>query len=95
MKYDLIVVGGGPGGATAAKFAAKGGATTLVLEAAPKGRYKCCAGGVPITHEQFSPPEPLVFFEHEHFSACSREERSCAQPTDARTNHDDVPRVQN
>ncbi|NVM46038.1 MAG: NAD(P)/FAD-dependent oxidoreductase [Candidatus Lokiarchaeota archaeon] len=55
MTYDLIIVGGGPGGATAAKIAAEHNANVLVLEAAEEGRYKCCAGGIPIRNEEFSP----------------------------------------
>lgn len=55
MIYDLIVVGGGPGGATAAKIAAESGADVLLLEAAEEGRYKCCAGGIPARNEAFSP----------------------------------------
>ena len=54
MSYDLIIVGGGPGGATAAKKAAEGGAKVLLLEAAEEGRYKCCAGGIPVSNEEFS-----------------------------------------
>ena len=55
MTYDLIIVGGGPGGATAAKIASEHNANVLLLEAAEEGRYKCCAGGVPIRNEEFSP----------------------------------------
>jgi len=55
MKYDLIVVGGGPGGATAARIAAEWGAEVLLLEAAEEGRYKCCAGGIPVRNEDFTP----------------------------------------
>ncbi|MFX1380228.1 MAG: NAD(P)/FAD-dependent oxidoreductase [Promethearchaeota archaeon] len=55
MVYDLIIVGGGPGGATAAKVAAEKGFNVLLLEAAQEGRYKCCAGGIPVTNEEFSP----------------------------------------
>ena len=55
MVYDLIIVGGGPGGATAAKVAAEGGGNVLVLEAAEEGRYKCCAGGIPVSNEEFTP----------------------------------------
>ena len=54
MVYDLIIIGGGPGGATAAKTAAEGGANVLMLEAAEEGRYKCCAGGIPVSNEEFS-----------------------------------------
>ncbi len=55
MVYDLIIVGGGPGGATAAKVAAEGGGNVLLLEAAEEGRYKCCAGGIPVSNEEFTP----------------------------------------
>ncbi len=53
--YDLIIVGGGPGGATAAKTAAERSVNVLLLEAAEESRYKCCAGGIPIRNEEFSP----------------------------------------
>ncbi|MFW9820459.1 MAG: NAD(P)/FAD-dependent oxidoreductase [Candidatus Thorarchaeota archaeon] len=55
MIYDLIIVGGGPGGATAAKIAAEYGLKVLLLEAGKEGRYKCCAGGIPVTNEEFTP----------------------------------------
>ncbi|MFW9952288.1 MAG: NAD(P)/FAD-dependent oxidoreductase [Candidatus Thorarchaeota archaeon] len=55
MKFDLIVIGGGPGGATAAQIAAESKANVLVLEAAEEGRYKCCAGGIPVRNEEFTP----------------------------------------
>ncbi|MFX1281206.1 MAG: NAD(P)/FAD-dependent oxidoreductase [Promethearchaeota archaeon] len=55
MNFDLIIIGGGPGGATAAKLAAEYGANVCLLEAAKEGRYKCCAGGVPVSNEAFSP----------------------------------------
>jgi len=55
MAYDLIIVGGGPGGSTAAKIAAERGLNVLLLEAGQKGRYKCCAGGIPVTNEEFTP----------------------------------------
>jgi len=54
MKYELIIIGAGPGGATAAKTAAEKGANVLLLEAAEEGRYKCCAGGIPVSNEDFS-----------------------------------------
>lgn len=46
MKYDVIVVGGGPGGAIAAKTCAKNGLNTLLLEKREFTREKVCAGGV-------------------------------------------------
>jgi len=55
LIYDLIIIGGGPGGATAAKIAAESGANVLICEAAEEGRYKCCAGGIPISNEEFTP----------------------------------------
>lgn len=55
MIYDLIIIGGGPGGATAAKIAAESNANVLLLEAGEEGRYKCCAGGIPARSEDFSP----------------------------------------
>jgi digeranylgeranylglycerophospholipid reductase len=55
MSYELIIVGGGPGGATAAKIAAEKGLKVLLLEAGKEGRYKCCAGGIPVSNEEFTP----------------------------------------
>jgi geranylgeranyl reductase family protein len=45
-RYDAVVVGAGPGGATAAYWLAKSGARTLLLEKARLPRYKTCGGGV-------------------------------------------------
>lgn len=44
--WDVIVVGGGPAGAAAARAAAQAGLDTLVLEAEEFPRPKPCAGGV-------------------------------------------------
>jgi geranylgeranyl reductase family protein len=42
--YDVIVVGGGPGGATAARYCAKAGLKTLLIEKERLPRYKPCGG---------------------------------------------------
>ena len=55
MIFDLVIIGGGPAGSTAAQIAAKAGTKVLLLEAAEEGRYKCCAGGIPVSNEEFSP----------------------------------------
>jgi geranylgeranyl diphosphate/geranylgeranyl-bacteriochlorophyllide a reductase len=43
--YDIVIVGGGPSGATAAQKAAEGGARVLLMDRA--GRIKPCGGAVP------------------------------------------------
>lgn len=44
--YDVIVIGTGPAGASAAHAAASSGARTLLLDRATPPRYKCCGGGL-------------------------------------------------
>src|SRR3990172_11660602 len=44
--YDIIVVGAGPGGATAAYFLGEAGRRVLVLEKETLPRYKPCGGGL-------------------------------------------------
>lgn len=46
MTYDVIVVGAGPAGSSAAHAAAAGGARVLVLDRARFPRYKTCGGGL-------------------------------------------------
>jgi geranylgeranyl reductase family protein len=45
-KWDVAVIGGGPGGLSAAVAAASSGARTVVLERAEHPRYKTCGGGL-------------------------------------------------
>ncbi len=44
MVYDVIVIGAGPSGATAAKTLAEKGLKTLLLEKCKLPRYKSCSG---------------------------------------------------
>ena len=46
-QYDVIVVGGGPGGASAAYFLGEAGRRVLVLEKETFPRYKACGGAIP------------------------------------------------
>jgi geranylgeranyl reductase family protein len=44
FDYDVIVVGAGPGGSTAARFCAQVGLKTLLIEKEKMPRYKACGG---------------------------------------------------
>ena len=44
--WDVVVVGAGPAGSTAARHAATAGASTLLLDRAAFPRYKTCGGGL-------------------------------------------------
>ncbi|MGC9075001.1 MAG: geranylgeranyl reductase family protein [Candidatus Bipolaricaulaceae bacterium] len=63
MKFEVVVVGGGPAGALAARAAAKARAKTLLLERSPK-RIPCCAGLVsPRTADRLGIPSHVVLRE--------------------------------
>jgi len=48
-SYDVIIIGGGPAGSTAAKFAAQSGAKTIMLEKHPVIGYPlCCAEAISV-----------------------------------------------
>ena len=53
--YDVVVVGGGPAGASAAHILAQGGARVLLLEKARIPRYKPCGGGITARARAASP----------------------------------------
>ncbi|MDT0265970.1 geranylgeranyl reductase family protein [Streptomyces sp. DSM 44915] len=46
IVWDVVVVGAGPAGASAARAAAEGGRRVLLLEKAELPRYKTCGGGI-------------------------------------------------
>ena len=52
---DVIIVGAGPGGASAAYFLGEAGYRVLVLEKCGLPRYKTCAGGVPTSAMHYFP----------------------------------------
>ncbi|MDG9683077.1 geranylgeranyl reductase family protein [Streptomyces sp. DH18] len=85
--WDVIVVGAGPAGATAARVAAEKGCETLLLERAAIPRYKTCGGGLIGASLAALPPGlPLNIYDTARqltFSLNGREERTldCSSPT--------------
>jgi geranylgeranyl reductase family protein len=64
--YDLIVVGGGPSGASAGRRAGKLGLNTLLLEKEEFPRYKPCGGGLSehtISYLDFELPKDIIEWE--------------------------------
>jgi len=64
--YDLIIIGGGPSGASAGRRAGKLGLKTLLLEKAEFPRYKPCGGGLSdhaISYLDFKLPESILEWE--------------------------------
>jgi geranylgeranyl reductase family protein len=61
--YDLIVIGAGPAGASAARVAAKKGLRTLLVEKEKVPRHKLCGGGVTpkvLRRLDFTLPKELI-----------------------------------
>lgn len=64
--FDLIVVGAGPAGASAARSAAKSGLKTLLLEKERLPRNKLCGGGITskvLAKLDFTLPKELIEYE--------------------------------
>lgn len=60
MKYDVVIIGGGPAGATAAHTLAAAGIQTLLLER-NLSNTKPCGGAIPLgLVEEFDIPETLI-----------------------------------
>jgi geranylgeranyl reductase family protein len=80
--WDVIVVGAGPAGATAARVAAENGCETLLLERAAVPRYKTCGGGLIGASLAALPPGlPLRVYDTARqftFSLDGRDERTLA-----------------
>lgn len=55
MRYDVIVVGAGPGGSTAARECAERGLSALLLDKAEFPRDKPCGGGVNVRSARLLP----------------------------------------
>lgn len=55
-RWDVVVVGAGPAGSSAARIAAERGARVLLLDAARFPRYKTCGGGLLGTSLALLPP---------------------------------------
>ncbi len=61
MNYDVIVVGAGPAGSTAAKYLAEKGIKVLILDKAMFPRDKPCGGGLPTrVQKRFPYIEPFI-----------------------------------
>lgn len=54
-RFDVIVVGAGPAGSTAARELAAAGAKVLLVDRAAFPRYKACGGGIPLRTERLLP----------------------------------------
>jgi geranylgeranyl reductase family protein len=63
--WDVIVVGAGPAGSTAARVAAEGGARVLLIDRARFPRYKTCGGGITGRSLNAIPESVKLTFEDE------------------------------
>jgi digeranylgeranylglycerophospholipid reductase len=72
-QYDLVVVGAGPGGSVAARFAVAAGLKVAFLEKKKQPGLKLCAGGVPgRIRKEFGVPEEAVESRVRHYCLFTR-----------------------
>lgn len=62
-RWDVVVVGAGPAGSSAARVAAERGSRVLLVDAARFPRYKTCGGGLIGTSLDALPPTALAAVE--------------------------------
>ena len=60
MKYDVIIIGGGPAGSQCAIELAKNNISVVILEKDGPGRYKPCGGGLTYSNYEFGRLPPKV-----------------------------------
>ena len=65
QRFDVLVVGGGPAGSTAAYRLAEGGASVLLVDKATFPRDKPCGGGLTMRAVQQCPVDPSPVVEEE------------------------------
>jgi len=64
-EWDVVVVGAGPAGSTAARVAATAGARTLIIDRATFPRYKTCGGGLIGRSLSLLPPAATATIEQQ------------------------------
>ncbi len=55
QRYTVIIIGGGPAGASLSRYLKYEGVDSLIVEKEDHNRYKVCAGGLPVSTLQISP----------------------------------------